>query len=105
AELVSPALLRQAQEAAGAIAQALSYVGVLCVEFFVLADGRLLANEIAPRPHNSGHTTMDACVVSQFEQQVRAMAALPLGQTTPHLSAVMVNILGDVWFEPGTDNV
>jgi 5-(carboxyamino)imidazole ribonucleotide synthase len=88
-----------ARSAAVTIAQRMRYVGVLCVEFFVLDDGRLLANEIAPRPHNSGHYTIDACVTSQFEQQVRIMADLPLGDTTQALPAVMLNLLGDVWFE------
>jgi len=98
--LVPDALARQAADAAVAIAGALDYVGVLCVEFFILQDGRLVANEIAPRPHNSGHYTMDACVSSQFEQQVRAMAGLPLGSTRCMNPAVMLNILGDVWFDP-----
>ena len=65
------------------IAEAMRYVGVLCIEFFVLADGRLVVNEMAPRPHNSGHYTIDACITSQFEQQVRILAGLPLGDTTP----------------------
>jgi len=90
---------RAATDAAQAIAHGLDYQGVLCVEFFVLTDGRLIVNEIAPRPHNSGHYSMDACVTSQFEQQVRVMAGLPLGSTTLLAPAVMVNILGDVWFE------
>jgi len=76
---VSDACARLAQDAARAIAARLGYVGVLCIEFFVLGDGSLVVNEIAPRPHNSGHYTIDACVTSQFEQQVRAMARLPLG--------------------------
>ena len=79
------------------IAAALDYVGVLCVEFFVLEDGSLLVNEIAPRPHNSGHYTIDACVTSQFEQQARVLAGLPLGDTRQHTPAVMLNILGDSW--------
>lgn len=90
---------RAAGEAALQIAEALHYVGVLCVEFFVLTDGRLIANEIAPRPHNSGHYTMNASVVSQFEQQVRATAGLPLGDTGSLASVVMLNLLGDLWFE------
>jgi len=98
--LVPDALARQAADAAVAIAGALDYVGVLCVEFFILQDGRLVANEIAPRPHNSGHYTLDACVSSQFEQQVRAMAGLPLGSTRCMNPVVMLNILGDVWFDP-----
>jgi len=93
-----PELERQAQEAAGAIANKLNYTGVLCVEFFVLQDGRLLANEMAPRPHNSGHYTLDACEESQFSQQVRALAGLPLGSGQNKQAAVMLNLLGDVWF-------
>ncbi|SHH92482.1 5-(carboxyamino)imidazole ribonucleotide synthase [Pollutimonas bauzanensis] len=92
----------QAAKAALAIAQRLQYVGVLCVEFFVLRDGSLVANEIAPRPHNSGHYTMDASVSSQFEQQVRVTAGLPLGSTDCLCSVVMLNILGDAWFDPET---
>ncbi len=65
---------------------------------FVTVDGALLVNEIAPRPHNSGHYTIDACVTSQFEQQARVLAGLPLGGTRQHAPAVMVNLLGDVWF-------
>jgi len=91
----------EATEAARAIARGLGYHGVLCVEFFVLADGSLVVNEIAPRPHNSGHYTLDACVTSQFEQQARVMAGLPLGSTALLAPAVMLNILGDIWFEPG----
>jgi len=91
----------EATEAARAIARGLGYHGVLCVEFFVLTDGRLVVNEIAPRPHNSGHYTLDACVTSQFEQQARVMAGLPLGSTALLAPAVMLNILGDIWFEPG----
>jgi 5-(carboxyamino)imidazole ribonucleotide synthase len=97
----SPALVQQAQQAALQIAENLGYVGVLCVEFFVLDDGSLVANEMAPRPHNSGHYTVDACAASQFEQQVRAMTAMPLGDTRQHSPAVMLNILGDVWFKEG----
>ncbi|QCP48365.1 5-(carboxyamino)imidazole ribonucleotide synthase [Trinickia violacea] len=97
----TPALVEQAQQAALRIADALGYVGVLCVEFFVLEDGSLVANEMAPRPHNSGHYTVDACAASQFEQQVRAMTAMPLGDTRQHSPAVMLNILGDVWFHEG----
>ena len=93
---VEPALAAQAQEATRAVAERLGYVGVLCVEFFVVR-GRLLANEIAPRPHNSGHYTIDACVTSQFEQQARILARLPLGDPSAHCPAVMVNLLGEVW--------
>ncbi|WP_223957853.1 5-(carboxyamino)imidazole ribonucleotide synthase [Paraburkholderia sabiae] len=91
-------LVEQAQQAALQIADKLGYVGVLCVEFFILEDGTLVANEMAPRPHNSGHYTVDACATSQFEQQVRAMTGMPLGDTRQHSPAVMLNILGDVWF-------
>jgi 5-(carboxyamino)imidazole ribonucleotide synthase len=84
-----------------AIAEGLRYVGVLCVEFFVLADGSLVVNEMAPRPHNSGHYSMDACDVSQFELQVRALAGLPLSQPRQHSAAVMLNLLGDLWFTHG----
>jgi len=97
----SPVLVQQAQQAALQIAAKLGYVGVLCVEFFVLEDGSLVANEMAPRPHNSGHYTTDACSTSQFEQQVRAMTGMPLGDTRQHSPAVMLNILGDVWFPTG----
>jgi 5-(carboxyamino)imidazole ribonucleotide synthase len=86
-----------AQAAAQKIAHGLGYHGVLCVEFFVLKDGRLIANEIAPRPHNSGHYTQNACVASQFEQQARVIAGLPLAQTRLLSPAVMLNLLGDVW--------
>ncbi len=80
------------------LAQALSYVGVLCVEFFVLADGALVANEMAPRPHNSGHYSIDACDLSQFELQVRTMTGAPLSQPRLHSPCVMLNLLGDLWF-------
>lgn len=96
---VDDALAAAARERAAIVAQRLDYVGVLCVEMFVTDDGQLLVNEIAPRPHNSGHYTIDACVTSQFEQQARVLAALPLGGTAQHQPAVMVNLLGDVWFE------
>ncbi len=96
---LSDACAKQAQDAARAIVNQLGYVGVLCIEFFVLEDGTLVVNEMAPRPHNSGHYTIDACVTSQFAQQVRAMARLPLGDVRQHSPAVMLNILGDVWFD------
>lgn len=96
---VPDALANQAISAAKAVAQELNYVGVLCVEFFVLADHALVVNEIAPRPHNSGHYSQDACDVSQFELQVRAMADLPLIQPRQHSPAIMLNLLGDVWLE------
>lgn len=94
---VSPLLVQQADKAARRLADTLDYTGVLCVEFFILPDGQLLINEIAPRPHNSGHFSIDACVTSQFEQQVRALCNLPLGNTTLHQPCVMINLLGDVW--------
>lgn len=99
ASLLDAAQARQAADASVSIAQALKYVGVLCVEFFVLRDGSLVANEIAPRPHNSGHFTMNASVSSQFEQQARAMAGLPLGNTDSLCPVVMLNLLGDLWFD------
>jgi 5-(carboxyamino)imidazole ribonucleotide synthase len=100
---VSSDCARKAQQAALAIIDKLDYVGVLCIEFFVLQDGSLVVNEMAPRPHNSGHYTIDACVTSQFAQQVRAMAGLPLGDVRQHSPAVMLNILGDIWFDGGSD--
>jgi len=100
-ENLPPALASQAVDAAISIAQGLDYVGVLCVEFFVLQDGSLVVNEIAPRPHNSGHYSQNACDVSQFELQVRTMAGLPLTQPRQHSAAVMLNLLGDLWFARG----
>jgi 5-(carboxyamino)imidazole ribonucleotide synthase len=94
----------RAQAAALEIIGQLNYVGVLCIEFFVLKDGALVVNEMAPRPHNSGHYTIDACVTSQFAQQVRAMARLPLGDPRQHSPAVMLNILGDLWFANGSSS-
>jgi 5-(carboxyamino)imidazole ribonucleotide synthase len=88
-----------------ALAEAMSYVGVLCVEFFLLRDGRLMANEMAPRPHNSGHYSIDACDVSQFELQVRTLAGLPLTQPRQHSPAVMLNLLGDLWFRGTSEAV
>ena len=90
-------LAEQARHIATQLAGRLNYCGVLAVEFFVVAGGRLLINEIAPRPHNSGHYTLDACVTSQFEQQVRTLCGLPLGDTRLLSPAVMVNLLGDLW--------
>ncbi|HPU50674.1 MAG TPA: 5-(carboxyamino)imidazole ribonucleotide synthase, partial [Burkholderiaceae bacterium] len=90
----------RASEAARRVAESLDYVGVLCVEFFLLADGSLLVNEMAPRPHNSGHWSIDGCVTSQFEQQARVLAGLPLGSTRQFESVVMLNLLGDLWFPP-----
>jgi 5-(carboxyamino)imidazole ribonucleotide synthase len=93
---VDATLAMAARDATRAVAERLGYVGVLCVEFFV-SGARLIANEIAPRPHNSGHYTIDACVTSQFEQQARILARLPLGDPAAHCPAVMVNLLGDLW--------
>jgi len=86
----------QAQALARGVAERLEYVGTLGVEFFV-CDGKLYVNEMAPRPHNSGHYTIDACVTDQFEQQIRALCGLPLGDARLHSPAVMVNLLGDIW--------
>jgi 5-(carboxyamino)imidazole ribonucleotide synthase len=98
-----PALATRAQAATKAIAAHIDYVGVLCVEFFVIddgsADGALVVNEMAPRPHNSGHYTLDACDASQFDLQVHAMAGLPLPAPRQHSPAIMLNLLGDVWFD------
>ena len=99
---VPPDLASQAVAAATSIAHGLDYVGVLCVEFFVLQDGSLVVNEIAPRPHNSGHYSQDACDLSQFGLQVRTMAGLPLVAPRQHSPTVMLNLLGDLWFTQGT---
>jgi len=100
---VTPECVARAQAATLEIIAQLAYVGVLCVEFFVLHDGSLVVNEMAPRPHNSGHYTIDACVTSQFAQQARAMAKLPLGDVRQHSPAVMLNLLGDLWFTAEDD--
>jgi 5-(carboxyamino)imidazole ribonucleotide synthase len=103
---VPSALSSQAVDAAKSIANELQYVGVLCVEFFVVAgengQSALVVNEIAPRPHNSGHYTMDACDESQFDLQVRALAGLPLQQPRQHSPAIMLNLLGDLWKDGAT---
>ena len=91
------AVLDSAREMAAAVLEKLDVVGVACVEFFVTRDGRVLVNEIAPRPHNSGHLTIFACETSQFEQQVRAICGLPLGSTRQLAPAAMANLLGDCW--------
>ena len=104
-ENMPKALAERAVAAAKSIADELQYVGVLCIEFFVLHDdsaeaqalGGLIVNEMAPRPHNSGHYSMDACDVSQFELQVRTLAGLPLVQPRQHSPAIMLNLLGDLW--------
>jgi 5-(carboxyamino)imidazole ribonucleotide synthase len=93
---VDDALREAAIALAVEVATALSFVGTLGVELFV-SDGRLLVNEVAPRPHNSGHFTLDGCATDQFEQQLRALCGLPLGDPRSHSATVMVNLLGDVW--------
>jgi len=99
---VAPAALpdriaKEAVEITRTVMEALGYIGILCIEFFVTRDGRLLVNELAPRPHNSGHLTFDACRTSQFEQQLRAICGLPLGSTEMLQPAAMANLLGDLW--------
>ena len=94
---LSPRLEQAAVEITRTIFEKLDVVGVLCVEFFVDRRGELLVNELAPRPHNSGHYTIDSCVTCQFEQQVRAICGLPLGSPRQHRPAAMANLLGDVW--------
>ena len=94
---VPPEIANEAVEIARAVLEQLGVVGVLCVEFFLTRQGKLLINELAPRPHNSGHLTFDACVTSQFEQQLRAVCGLPLGSTELLRPAAMANLLGDLW--------
>ena len=96
---IPSALAQQAQAATKNIVIELGYVGVLCVEYFVLQDGRLVVNEMAPRPHNSGHYTVDACDQSQFDLQVRTLAGLPLPAPRQHSAAIMLNLLGELWFD------
>ena len=103
----APASLTQKLEseviqAASRIADGLNYCGVLAVEFFISTDDEVLVNEMAPRPHNSGHFTIDACETSQFEQQVRMMCGIPAGSSRQHTAVVMWNILGDIWPQDGT---
>ena len=100
---LEPVVEQQAIAAARAIAGQLGYVGVLCVEFFLLCDGEVIANEMAPRPHNSGHYSLDASVTSQFEQQARLLAGLPPGATDSLTPAITLNILGDAWFAADAD--
>jgi 5-(carboxyamino)imidazole ribonucleotide synthase len=88
-------VIHSARTIAGKIADALSYVGVLCVEMFEGEGGKPIVNEIAPRVHNSGHWTLDGCLVSQFENHIRAIAGWPLGETGRHSNAVMTNLIGD----------
>ena len=106
-ENLPPALVESAVSAAKSIANGLQYVGVLCVEFFVVPDNqggtRLVVNEMAPRPHNSGHYSIEACDFSQFDLQVRTLAGLPLPQPRQHSPAIMLNLLGDIW-GPGGEN-
>mgnify|MGYP001481269366 CR=1 FL=1 len=96
---VSENILSEAKKLALEVAESLDYIGILAVEFFISSDGRLLINEIAPRPHNSGHHTINACVCSQFENQARAISGLPLGSTRLLSPVVMMNLLGDLWPE------
>jgi 5-(carboxyamino)imidazole ribonucleotide synthase len=93
----SGCLAGNAEEIAEGIARKMGYIGTLAVEFFVV-HGQLFVNEMAPRPHNSGHYTLDACIANQFEQQVRALCGLPLGDARAHSAAAMVNLLGDIWY-------
>ena len=95
--IVSKKVFAEAVDIARNIADTIGYVGTLCVEFFLTKDEKLLVNELAPRPHNSGHLTFDACVTSQFEQQLRAVCGLPLGSTEFYKPAAMANLLGDIW--------
>ena len=95
-------VLKEAGEIAVTVAEALDYVGLLAVEFFLAGDGRLLVNEMAPRPHNSGHHTLDVCETSQFEQQLRAVCGLPLGSPRLMQPAVMWNLMGDLWLDAAT---
>lgn len=94
---VDEALRKEAVEITRGVMETLDVAGVLCVEFFLAKDGRLFINELAPRPHNSGHFTFDACLTSQFEQQLRAVCGLPLGSTELLRPAAMANLLGDLW--------
>jgi 5-(carboxyamino)imidazole ribonucleotide synthase len=94
---IAPAVAARAIEVTDGVLDALDFVGILCIEFFLTRDGRLLINELAPRPHNSGHLTFDACRTSQFEQQLRAICGLPLGSADLLQPAAMANLLGDIW--------
>ena len=94
----SACIASDAEDVATRIAEKLGYIGTMGVEFFV-SRGKLIVNEMAPRPHNSGHYTIDACITNQFEQQVRALCGLPLGEPRAHSAAAMVNLLGDLWFD------
>ena len=105
--IVGEKIYREAVGIARSVAETLDYVGTLCVEFFLTKDEKLIINELAPRPHNSGHLTFDACVTSQFEQQLRAVCGLPLGSTEFYKPCAMANLLGDLWQtgEPHWQNV
>ena len=94
---VPTATARQAVDVTRSVMAALDYVGILCIEFFIARDGSLMVNELAPRPHNSGHLTIETCRTSQFEQQLRAICGLPLGSPDALQPAAMANILGDLW--------
>jgi 5-(carboxyamino)imidazole ribonucleotide synthase len=94
---IPDSLRNEAVELARGIMESLECIGILCIEMFVTTDGKLIVNELAPRPHNSGHWTIDGCIMNQFEQQVRAVCGLPLGGTEQLRPAAMVNILGDIW--------
>ncbi len=98
---ISKELADAALDAAARIADGLDYCGVLAVEFFISTDDELLVNEMAPRPHNSGHYTLDACLTSQFEQQVRMVSGLPAGSCELHSPVAMWNLLGDIWPDGG----
>ncbi len=98
---LTQSLVAEVRSAARRIADSLDYCGVLAVEFFISSDNKVLVNEMAPRPHNSGHYTLDACVTSQFEQQVRMMCGLPAGSSKQHSAVAMWNILGDIWPDQG----
>lgn len=100
---LTTARLEQAQDCAVRLLESLNYVGVLALEFFIGTDGQLLANEMAPRPHNSGHFTQDACASSQFDQQVRALCNMPLGDPRVSGAAAMLNLLGDAWADGDPD--
>ena len=100
---ISPEAAAKARALAVGIAEKLGLVGLLAVEMFLLADGSILVNELAPRPHNSGHFSFDASVTSQFEQQLRAVCGLPLGSTASLSPAAMVNLLGDLWADGEPD--
>ena len=100
---IPPEIERDAVKIARGVLDQMQVAGVLCVEFFLTKDGNLLINELAPRPHNSGHFTIDACITSQFEQQLRAVCGLPLGSPAQLCPAAMINLLGDIWSEGEPD--